>query len=389
MKNFDVIIIGAGPAGLGSAYNLAKKGIKVLVIEERQLGKTDKTWLTFLSVLKKYNLEENIVNRIDTLTFRSYLGGVYHLDGEITATIDEKKALKNLASQAVSNGAKINTRESFVNYKYLQGIIAINTSKETYGAKLMIDAMGAESHILGSLGFSNPKVNMGCYACEVQGLKIPDRHKVIIYDSFFPGNDYFWVVPQTNARAIVGIFSFKTLNQITLVTAKRRLQKYMEVNKLNGRIVGIKKGNIPLGPQKYCSAERIISIGDSANTALPSSGFSFAACLKDSEILADFAEEYLDNKKEISEYKADLLSTKLPGIEIHCLISDLVVNFTDPLLNKAIAGMEGQNKKFIQQFLTGDDMGIGFTTQAVKSILSIFNFNEIKRRQFSINNPAR
>ena len=32
-ERFDVIVVGAGPAGLSSAYLLAKEGLKVVVIE--------------------------------------------------------------------------------------------------------------------------------------------------------------------------------------------------------------------------------------------------------------------------------------------------------------------------------------------------------------------
>ena len=34
MKNHDVIIIGAGPAGLGAAYELGSSGYSVLVIDK-------------------------------------------------------------------------------------------------------------------------------------------------------------------------------------------------------------------------------------------------------------------------------------------------------------------------------------------------------------------
>ena len=36
-NHFDVIIIGAGPAGAFAAYSLAKKGVKVLILEKEKL----------------------------------------------------------------------------------------------------------------------------------------------------------------------------------------------------------------------------------------------------------------------------------------------------------------------------------------------------------------
>ena len=38
MKNFDIIIIGAGPNGLSAASYLSKSGKKVLVVEKNETG---------------------------------------------------------------------------------------------------------------------------------------------------------------------------------------------------------------------------------------------------------------------------------------------------------------------------------------------------------------
>ena len=56
-NNFDVIIVGGGPAGLGSALHIAEKGIPVLLLEKKKIGTTQKTWLTFGYILKEYGLE--------------------------------------------------------------------------------------------------------------------------------------------------------------------------------------------------------------------------------------------------------------------------------------------------------------------------------------------
>ena len=74
---FDVIIVGGGPAGLGSALHLAEKGMDVLLLEKNRINTTPKTWLTFDHIIEKYGLEECIRNRFSKVTFSCYLGNTY------------------------------------------------------------------------------------------------------------------------------------------------------------------------------------------------------------------------------------------------------------------------------------------------------------------------
>ena len=76
-QKFDVIIIGGGPAGLGSAIHLAEKGMEVLLLEKNKIGLTQKTWLTFDYIVEKYGLEESVRNRFSGVIFSCYLGNTY------------------------------------------------------------------------------------------------------------------------------------------------------------------------------------------------------------------------------------------------------------------------------------------------------------------------
>ena len=60
MKNFDCIIIGAGPAGLLLAKELSKKH-KVLVLEKNNIGETNKNWLTYKDRWLKEKFPLNLI----------------------------------------------------------------------------------------------------------------------------------------------------------------------------------------------------------------------------------------------------------------------------------------------------------------------------------------
>ena len=76
-QTFDVVVVGAGPAGLGSAMHLAQRGMEVLLLERNEIGATQKAWLTFDHIIEKYGLEESVRNRFSRVTFSCYIGNTY------------------------------------------------------------------------------------------------------------------------------------------------------------------------------------------------------------------------------------------------------------------------------------------------------------------------
>jgi hypothetical protein len=94
--------------------------------------------------------------------------------------------------------------------------------------------------------------------------------------------------------------------------------------------------------------------------------------------MADFAADYLSGNAKIRDYKREILGRKIPGIEVHLMISDMLAHFTDPMLNKAIGAMNKLNEDFLISFLTGKDMSIGFSITALRMILNTFSLSEIR-----------
>jgi flavin-dependent dehydrogenase len=381
MKYYDTIVIGAGPAGLGSALNLAKKGIDVLLIEQNKIGTSKKTWLTFDYILQKYDLTDCIRNKFSDIILSCYLGGRYCFKKkDFIYPIHEKKALKTLAEKSKNNGVTIKEQESFINYSYdkKNSKIIIHTTKDTYQTKIAVDAMGRESQILNSNGLGNDTVDMGCLAFFIRNVKNKNDNKMLLYDSFFPGTDYFWTVPLEQDKIMVGIFSFSTLTNSNINEKSEKLKFYIQSRKIKGQIYDKRMGNIPLGGQRNINLGPFLCIGDSCNTPLPSSGFSFNRCLDESEILADFIADYLDNNALITDYKKKILGSKFPGIEIHLIISDMLAKFTNPILNKSIEKMNNLGEEFIISFLTGKHLDINFSVNALKAILGTFSLKEIQ-----------
>lgn len=377
----DAIVLGAGPAGLGSAIHLAEKGMSVLVVEKEKIGSSSKTWLTFDATIYKYGLADCVRNRFSDIVFSCYLGGRYHFrNRDFIQPLHEERALLTLARRAEQAGAVILGEEAFLNYS-IEGKddpLTIRTAGGSYRARIAVDAMGRYSPILRSCGLENPVLDMGCLAFFLDGVNQKMDNRLLLYDSFFPGTDYFWVVPLEDDKLMAGIFFFSPLNRANLPDKKDKLEFYLRARNIKGKVYDTRMGNIPLGGQVHLNHERILSLGDSCNTPLPSSGFSFSRCLAESEVLAEFALNYLDGKVSLKDYKKEILAEKIPAIEIHLMISDMLSKFTDPMLNKAIAAMSGIHEDFLISFLSGRDMSIQFTVTALGAILNTFSLSDLR-----------
>lgn len=146
MKEYDTIIIGAGPAGLSAALYAARGDLKTLVLESGVTGGQIAT-----------------TSEVD-----NYPGSIEHCTGP---TLSER-----MKQQCVSFGAQINS-ETYKSMKKEGNYFFLKTDKEEYKSKAVIVATGSKPKMMGCKGEEQYR-GLGvsyCATCDAnffRGLKV-------------------------------------------------------------------------------------------------------------------------------------------------------------------------------------------------------------------------
>jgi len=109
-REYDLVVVGAGPAGSSAAYAAAKNGIKVALLEkEENVAQTVRTsGVTWIDYAKEFGIPEDCYNPIRTYKFCSPNNTISISDNQPKAAVlDVRKTYRFLADQAKKNGAEI------------------------------------------------------------------------------------------------------------------------------------------------------------------------------------------------------------------------------------------------------------------------------------------
>ncbi len=196
---YDVIIVGAGPAGLSCAEVLAKNGKSVLVLEKnKKIGpkvcaggltaRVEKErFLSLQDVDKTFNsFKLHFLKTCKTLTDSNPL----------VATIDRKKLGEIMLEKALKKGAEIKTEIKVKEIKENSIIINGQEIKFDY----LIGADGSNSTVRRFLGIKTKKILV-----TLQYIISQDIQKFKEMEYFFNSkilNGYFWIFPHKNFTAV-------------------------------------------------------------------------------------------------------------------------------------------------------------------------------------------
>lgn len=216
--NYDVLIVGSGPAGSMAGMAAARGGAKTLIIEKKKDIGIPMRCAESVAGLHVY--EERLGIKVDSASISNDNVDsmvLYSPSGKksgthkIRSSIVERRLFdKDLARHAVRAGADllINTRALDVLKEgdAVHGVKAKSDGEELeIQAKVVIGADGFVSNVARWSGMKRPELSFQCYSFEFMGLKQdPNTIPIFVGTTFTPGAHVWWM-PKGPDTADVGI----------------------------------------------------------------------------------------------------------------------------------------------------------------------------------------
>jgi len=281
--DFDIVIVGAGPAGSSAAYEAVRNASSVALLEkESVVAETVRTsGVTWVKDAKSFGIPEDCYNPIKNYSFCSPSNTVTISDDVAKAAVlDVRKTYRHLAKQAQENGAKLfaDTNVTDVitdDQKRPIGVIAKSADKEIkFNAKVVIDCSGFQSVVGKMLGLITQWERFGAGAeYEVRAENVDDKTWWLMVGQKYSPAGYAWIFPVGGDIVRIGVGVGKPESD---VDPTERLNELME-NKEGpikdlGAITKIEfhYGLIPNdGLSRKTVYDNLILVGDSAGHANP------------------------------------------------------------------------------------------------------------------------
>jgi len=315
-KNFDVIIVGAGPSGSATAIKLADSGLKVALLDKATFPR-DKTCGDALSVDVINQLpmmSQKLVpafaamkNKIPSYGVKIFSPNHNHIDipfiyknEKSCGFISPRISFDNLLFQHAKSFPHIHVVENcnVSGVEVKNDKVTVQSNQGIFTGEIVIGADGAHSIVsrfLGDIKVEKQHYSAGLrvYYENVTSFHEDNYIELHFFKDILPG--YLWIFPLADNKANIGIgmlsstVSKKKVNlKETLTTLLKTHPHLVERFKDAKPLETIKGYGLPLGSKKRnLSGERFLLAGDAAALIDPFSGEGIANAIRSGRVSAE------------------------------------------------------------------------------------------------------
>jgi geranylgeranyl reductase family protein len=303
---YDVVVIGAGPAGLTAAEGLARSGRRVTVLEEHaQIGSpVNCSGVLGVEAFDRFLLPEALVrHRLQEVEFVSPRGRRWRFDaGRSLASVVVRSELDRfLGDRAREAGAEIRlSHEAMAVRRDERGVtVEVRTAEERrlLRSRSLVVATGAGMPLLKALGFDTiPDRLLGV---QTEVASSASRVEVFFGREWAP-EGFGWIVPLGDGRAKVGLLCDRD--------GPRSLSRFLERRDVAERVSGepgpVLCSVLPIGFLSRSYEDRILVVGEAAGhiKATTCGGIYYGM------LAAEIAAETLHEALEEDRFEAERLA---------------------------------------------------------------------------------
>ncbi len=309
MHDYDIIVVGAGPAGLAAARSAAKGGTRTLLIEKNPEIGAVKPCAEGASqaTFKTAGISPKPSIALHRTNAQVYAPNMKCVEiNKMGFSINKTMFLQEMALKAAEAGVMTNVGEPVQSVKSKDSSMLVKTNRHTYESSVIIGADGYWSTVAKSLRVKERSEPIPCMQYKMVNcdLEFPDSARVYLGNEIAP-RGYAWIFPRGDGVANVGI-------GVRGASAKLHLDKFV---KLLGKefdraqVIDCRGAVVPIGGLiKQNVLDGAILIGDAAGTVIPFTGAgihsSIAAGIIAGEVAAGAVAEDDNSKKRLSEFRS-------------------------------------------------------------------------------------
>jgi flavin-dependent dehydrogenase len=315
--DYDVVIIGGGPAGGHCGRLLSEKGYRVLLVEQHSSWQDNNfsSAASPLEILEQFNLPETVVARFwkNIEIISTSIHHFWSSPQPLGVVFDFAKLREFLATEVLRWGGEVRLGCRYLKYQQMEDKLTVFLKSkgeeiETVTTRLLVDATGYARAVIYKHRREKPDF---LKAVGIEYLiTVPEQFYQKYQDNlvFFLGHKwspkgYGWIFPMDNQQLKIGaawlegehpyISEVKPLKSyITqIIQTYINLSKY-DIIDIHGSIL-----EYSLNLQDiYYQEPNIIAIGDAVSTVNFLGGEGIRYAMKGAEIACQYMEEYLQGK---------------------------------------------------------------------------------------------
>jgi len=273
--DYDVIVVGAGPAGSYTAYELAKAGYRIAVFEEKSAPGLDVCCTGIISTecFESTDVSHDVILACsNSARFFSPSGRCLRLHTEETLAyvVDRSRFDKAIAEKAQAEGAQYffssPIRDIIAGKEGIRAEARCFGTREMFAARAVILANGCTTELPQKLGLGKVKRFLVGAQAELETRDITEVE--VHFGREIAPASFAWLVPVSENRAYAGL--------LTTSYARQHLGRFIEnlvrENRTEQQNFEIRQKAIPLGTPTRTYGDRLLAVGDAAGQVKPTTG---------------------------------------------------------------------------------------------------------------------